>query len=286
MYSLSKTLCKPPSGSRESTTGVWKPATSIPILFPQVTTILAFVSSFHDNGSSKDRFFNVSCLCTLYKCYHIVYSFLLVAFSRANRLWGSSMSIVGHSLLLPCGLSLTKLPVYLSDHLMANLGFSKFYTEINNGPVVNILLPVCWCIWVRLSLGGCISYLLPDNQSPQAFWLKTALLSHGFWDQEFKSSLAEWFWLRDSQEVAVSLLATVIWRPDWGGCFQAHSRGWGRKLHHCCGSLSTAPGSREGAQLTLEGVLLLLVLCHAVFSLCLPSYLCVLDITFKTYLQK
>ena len=44
---------------------------------------------------------------------------------------------------------------------------------------------------------------------PKRFGSKQ-LYYHSFCDQEFKTSLAEWLWLRESPEVVISMLATVI----------------------------------------------------------------------------
>lgn len=70
-----------------------------------------------------------------------MYRFLLVALSRGQGLWGSSVSLVC-TILLPCALALTDMVVSLSNLWMASLG-SGFYAEINDDTVGNILLRVC-----------------------------------------------------------------------------------------------------------------------------------------------
>lgn len=65
-------------------------------------------------------------------------------------------------------------------------------------------------------------------------------------DQESKSSLAGWFWVRIFLEVAVKLLAgaSVISRLDWGWwiCFQAHTLCyWHTLVPHELESLSSLP---------------------------------------------
>lgn len=85
-----------------------------------------------------------------------------------------------------------------------------------------LLLISSWLLNFSISYQSLCNKLLQNL----AAWNNKHLLSHTFSVAlEFRSSLAGWFWLRVSHEVAVKMLtmtSVTSWRPDWGWRIHLH----------------------------------------------------------------